>query len=102
MKVVFTSQSILNTMSGRCSYASMILLCCMISPMAFAQSPDTLRSEYRENYKQQLSIKTSLNNDIETFELRSPGFNPDLRPNTSLANSYSFSYEFIVFAISFT
>jgi hypothetical protein len=66
-----------------------------------AQSSDSLSNLYIESYKELLSIKSNINNDIERFEVRVPGSRLDLRPNTSLVNSYTLSHKFIVFTFSF-
>lgn len=84
------------------SVASILCLFLTILPVIlFAQVPDSSKT-YIESYHSLVSLQSSINNDIESFKLRSPGFNLDLRPNTSLNNSYSFSYDFLIFSVSFS
>lgn len=84
---------------------SLLLFVCYVSPTALqAQATDSAATHtdaYIVSYKHLLSLKSSINDDIERFEVVAPGTRFDLRPNTSLANSYTLSYEFIVFTLSF-
>lgn len=81
-----------------------LIVLVLTATSTFGQSNDSLKTEnnkFIRDYSKQLSLKTGVNDDIESFEVRTPGTSLDLRPNTSLTNSYTLAYEFIVFTFSF-
>lgn len=60
------------------------------------------KNEYVISYKERISIRANLNNDIESFRLITDELDLQLDPNTSISNSYKFGYQFILFSVSFT
>ena len=65
------------------------------------QITDSLENTgFIRSYSDLLSLSLDLNNKIEAFKLRTSGLNFDLYPNTDLALSAKFSFEFLIFSVS--
>ena len=77
----------------------------IVTQPLFAQNPDTTTtlttSDYVQSLSHVISLKTNINDNVESFVVTAPNFEVDLRPNTNLSNSYNFSYEFIIFSYSY-
>lgn len=90
-------------MSKRIVLSHIFFLTTLFSFSVKAQEVDSVitSDNYIQNLSDFVSLKVSLNNDIEYFRL-TPANGPkiDLRPNTNLSNSYNFSYKFIIFSFS--
>jgi len=61
---------------------------------------DVEKGIYIENLDKYLSLKLSINNNIEFFEVHSDPLDFKLRPNTKLKTSLSVNYRFISFALT--
>lgn len=85
---------------------SLFALLFVNSFQTFAQEKDSTsiveqEVQYVQNLSHVISLKTNINDNVESFYVTAPGTEYDLRPNTNLANSYNFSYEFIIFSFSY-
>ncbi len=78
----------------------------LFSNLGLAQSPDSIGLKAKNNFIEKmdkyLAIKVSIDNDFESFEVKSDPFSTEISPNVQHSLNLAFNYRFLSFSIGFT